>query len=83
MKRSEFIWLVLQEVVKFRRALVFRRTRNRNKKEKVVLGGRKLSAQGKPGESLYICRVETAWVCLLTLEQLAHLLAVQLRSGTS
>lgn len=44
MKRSEFIWLVLQEVVKFRRALVFRRTRNRNKKEKVVSGGRKLSA---------------------------------------
>lgn len=45
MKRSEFIWLVLQEVVKFRRVLVFRRrTKNRNKKEKVVLGGRKLSA---------------------------------------
>lgn len=57
MKRSEFIWLVLQEVVKFGTALVLvfrRRTRSRNKKEKVVLGDGKLGTQGKRGESLYL-----------------------------
>lgn len=45
MKRSEFIWLVLQEAVKFATVLVFRRRpRSRNKKEKVVLGDGKLRA---------------------------------------
>lgn len=58
MKRSEFIWLVLQEGLIFGTVLVLvfrRRTRSRNIKEKIVVGDGKLSAQGKPGESLYTC----------------------------
>lgn len=67
---NTFGWCFRKQWIGTALMLVFRRrTRNRNKKEELVLGDGKLSAKGKPGESLYIYWVEPAWVCLLTLEQ--------------